>query len=82
MITITGAAGFIGSALAARLNEEGFRDLVLVDDFGNRPDKARNHEGKICADRIDRAEFPAWLRAHEEQVQFVFHLGARPMHFQ
>ena len=77
MITITGAAGFIGSALAARLNAEGFNDLVLVDDFAARPDKARNHEGRTCAERVDRADFPAWLAAHEEQVQFVFHLGAR-----
>lgn len=77
MITITGAAGFIGSALAARLNEEGFKDLVLVDDFQSRPDKARNHESRTCAERVDRADFPAWLEANANQVQFVFHLGAR-----
>ena len=77
MITITGAAGFIGSALAARLNEEGFKDLVLVDDFQSRPDKARNHETRTCVERVDRAEFPAWLEANANQVQFVFHLGAR-----
>jgi ADP-L-glycero-D-manno-heptose 6-epimerase len=33
MIIITGAAGFIGSCLAAYLNEQGYVDLVLVDDF-------------------------------------------------
>lgn len=77
MITITGAAGFIGSALAARLNAEGFNDLVLVDDFAARPDKLRNHDGRRCAARVDRSEFPTWLEANEEQVQFVFHLGAR-----
>ncbi len=77
MITITGAAGFIGSALVARLNAEGFHDLVLVDDFTVRPDKGRNHEGRTCAARIDRADFPEWLQANEAQVQFVFHLGAR-----
>ena len=77
MITITGAAGFIGSALAARLNAEGFNDIVLVDDFTSRPDKARNHEGRTCVERVERSAFSAWLEAHEEQVQFVFHLGAR-----
>lgn len=76
MIVITGAAGFIGSRLAARLNEERFFDLVLVDDFG-RADKQRNHEGLTCAARVDRAAFPDWLAANEGQVQFVFHLGAR-----
>jgi hypothetical protein len=33
MILLTGAAGFIGSAFAAYLNEQGLTDLVLVDDF-------------------------------------------------
>ena len=35
MIVITGAVGFIGSCLIAKLNEEQFYDLVLVDDFSN-----------------------------------------------
>lgn len=77
MITITGAAGFIGSALVARLHADGFNDIVLVDDFKARPDKARNHEHRPCVARIDRQDFPQWLRANEGQVQFVFHLGAR-----
>jgi ADP-L-glycero-D-manno-heptose 6-epimerase len=77
MITITGAAGFIGSALAARLNAEGFRDLVLVDDFESRPDKARNHADRTCVERVNRRDFSRWLQENEAQVQFVFHLGAR-----
>ena len=77
MITITGAAGFIGSALVARLNAEGFNDLVLVDDFSARPDKERNHVDRTCVQRVERKDFAEWLRAHENQVQFVFHLGAR-----
>lgn len=76
MIVITGSAGFIGSALATRLNEARYMDLVLVDDF-SRPDKAPNHEGIACAARVDRAEFMDWLELNEDQVQFIFHLGAR-----
>jgi ADP-L-glycero-D-manno-heptose 6-epimerase len=76
MIAITGAAGFIGSALAARLNEARFFDLVLVDDF-SRPDKIANHEGVKCAAKVDRADFIDWLAENESQVQFIFHLGAR-----
>lgn len=76
MIVITGAAGFIGSVLAARLNEEGFLDLVLVDDF-SREDKKRNYQGKRYSALIDRKEFPEWLEANQKLVQFVFHLGAR-----
>ena len=33
MIIVTGAAGFIGSCLVQKLNEEGYTDLILVDDF-------------------------------------------------
>jgi len=35
MLVVTGAAGFIGSCLAAELNRKGFDDLILVDDFSN-----------------------------------------------
>ena len=35
MIVITGAAGFIGSCLLSKLNKEGFKDIVLVDDFSD-----------------------------------------------
>ena len=31
MIVITGAAGFIGSYLAGKLNHAGYNDLILVD---------------------------------------------------
>ncbi len=76
MIVITGAAGFIGSQLAARLNEARFFDLVLVDDF-SRADKLQNHTGLQAAERVEREAFPEWLERNEGQVQFVFHLGAR-----
>ena len=38
MIVVTGAAGFIGSNLVSKLNSNGFKDIVVVDDFSN-PDK-------------------------------------------
>jgi ADP-L-glycero-D-manno-heptose 6-epimerase len=76
MIVITGAAGFIGSCLASFLNRKGYQDLVLVDDF-NRPEKLRNHQHITCTARIDRNVFHQWLNENHEQVQFVFHLGAR-----
>jgi len=76
MIVITGAAGFVASRLAARLNAERFFDLVLVDDF-SRQDKEVNHRDLRCAARVDRRAFPEWLRANQDQVQFIFHLGAR-----
>lgn len=76
MIIVTGAAGFIGSCLLAELQAQGYTDLVAVDDF-TRPDKLPNLEGKNLSGRIDRREFFSWLDANENQVQFIFHLGAR-----
>lgn len=76
MIIITGAAGFIGSCLIQKLNDEGFYDLVLVDDFSNK-EKSRNFEGKRFSEQVDRVSFPGWLIANQLLVQFVFHIGAR-----
>lgn len=76
MIVVTGAAGFISSCLVSKLNEDRFYDLVLVDDFSH-PEKNKNFEGKKFIAKVDRMEFPQWLRENESQVQFVFHLGAR-----
>lgn len=75
MIVITGAAGFIGSCLAAGLLEAGFADLVLVDDF-LRSDKLPNHAAKSAL-RVDRNDFFAWLDQEHRSVQYIFHLGAR-----
>ncbi|WP_207533533.1 ADP-glyceromanno-heptose 6-epimerase [Desertivirga arenae] len=76
MIIVTGAAGFIGSCLIQKLNEEGYYDLVLVDDFSSE-EQNKNFDGKRFAKKVDREEFPQWLRENQLHVQFVFHLGAR-----
>ncbi|MBK9175014.1 MAG: ADP-glyceromanno-heptose 6-epimerase [Flavobacteriales bacterium] len=76
MIIVTGAAGFIGSALVGELLRQGWQDIVAVDDF-SRGDKAPNLAGKKLAARIERAGFFEWLDVNEKLVQFIFHLGAR-----
>lgn len=76
MIVITGAAGFIGSALAAYLNELGETALVLVDDF-SRTDKQPNWRTKRYRFAVERTDFIDWLRAYRREVQVIFHLGAR-----
>ena len=76
MIVITRAAGFIGSVMAGRLNGEGYKDLVLVDDF-TRKDKKRNYESRLFTELVDRREFIIWLRENHRFVQIVIHLGAR-----
>lgn len=76
MIIITGAAGFIGSCLVHKLNEAGYHDLVVVDDFSN-PVKNKNLEGKTYSLQIHRDDFLDWLKVNHLRTQFVFHIGAR-----
>lgn len=76
MIIVTGAAGFIGSALIGELLRAGWQDIVAVDDF-SRPDKAPNLEGKKLTAMVERGAFFEWLDRNEKLVQFIFHLGAR-----
>lgn len=76
MIVITGAAGFIASCLISKLNQEGFQDLVLVDDF-SFPEKNKNFEGKTFSQKVHRDNFHQWLRQNQLHVQFIFHIGAR-----
>jgi ADP-L-glycero-D-manno-heptose 6-epimerase len=76
MIVLTGAAGFIGSCLLRKLNDEGLTDILLVDDF-SRPEKNRNLEGKQFRSKMERNDFLPWLQKHAGEVSFVFHLGAR-----
>ncbi len=76
MIIVTGAAGFIASNLVSKLNAEGYKDLVLVDNFSN-PEKNKNLENKIFSEKVDRENFIEWLDANHKFVQIIFHLGAR-----
>ncbi|MEP7127645.1 MAG: NAD-dependent epimerase/dehydratase family protein, partial [Chitinophagales bacterium] len=76
MIIITGAAGFIGSCLVARLNEEKIYHLGLVDDFSSEK-KKRNYEYKRFLNIIERNEFLDWFDLQHDSIEFVFHLGAR-----
>lgn len=76
MIVVTGAAGFIASALVSKLNSEGFNNIVLVDDFSFE-EKNMNLEGKNYVDRVERESFFDWLDSNGNRVEFIFHLGAR-----
>jgi ADP-L-glycero-D-manno-heptose 6-epimerase len=76
MIVITGAAGFIASVVAARLNKDNFNDLILVDDF-SREERKRNYSELRYSQLVDRDEFMQWFDSNHSQVEFVIHLGAR-----
>ena len=76
MIIVTGAAGFIGSCLVRKLNNEGFTHLVLVDDFSDEL-KNKNLEGKQFTEKVHRKELMSWTEKNHQLVDFIFHIGAR-----
>jgi ADP-L-glycero-D-manno-heptose 6-epimerase len=76
MIIVTGAAGFIGSCLVSKLNNKGFKEIILVDDFTNQ-EKINNLRNKIYSEKIDRNLFSGWLNKNHKEVGFIFHIGAR-----
>ncbi|MBL7876083.1 MAG: ADP-glyceromanno-heptose 6-epimerase [Cyclobacteriaceae bacterium] len=76
MIVVTGAAGFIGSYLIQRLNQDNFNAIIAVDKFDNA-EKNKNLEGSRIKERVDRDQFHVWLDKNYENVEFIFHIGAR-----
>ncbi|OQX73549.1 MAG: ADP-glyceromanno-heptose 6-epimerase [Bacteroidetes bacterium 4484_249] len=76
MIVITGTAGFIGSCLLNKMNNKGYKDIIIVDDFSN-PSKNKNFKHKVFREKIHRDNFIEWLENHHSDVEFIFHIGAR-----
>ncbi|RXK58746.1 ADP-glyceromanno-heptose 6-epimerase [Lacibacter luteus] len=75
-IIVTGAAGFIGSCMVSYLNQLGYVNLILVDEF-NRSDKESNLTGKQFVRKVEREELFTWLYNEKPEIDFVIHLGAR-----
>jgi len=77
MIAITGAAGFIGSNIVWHLNQNGRRDLIVVDvhdtDVGNA-----NLEPLAYEQYLTKDEFRTWLTVPENaaRLETLYHLGA------
>jgi ADP-L-glycero-D-manno-heptose 6-epimerase len=75
-IIVTGAAGFIGSCMVQYLNDNGYENLLLVDDFGFE-EKRKNWESKSYINIIERYHLFDWLATHQPAISMVIHLGAR-----
>jgi ADP-L-glycero-D-manno-heptose 6-epimerase len=76
IIVVTGAAGFIGSCMVSYLNQQGFENLILVDEFDDE-EKELNLLHKKYVVRVEREAFFDWVQREKPAVNFVFHLGAR-----
>lgn len=75
-IVVTGAAGFIGSCLLSFLNNAGYENLFLVDDFSHE-EKEQNFVAKKFIKKIEREEFFEFLKTENPKIDFIYHLGAR-----
>lgn len=77
MIIITGGAGFIGSAMVWELNQQGYREIVVVDNLGTT-NKWRNLVGLAYHRYIQKDKFLDLLntRYMEGRIEAVIHLGA------
>lgn len=79
MIVVTGAAGFIGSCLVAKLNELGRQDLIVVDHYDSDNDLSRlNLANKKYVRYFDKAEYLKLLRRDQFDfdVECILHMGA------
>ncbi len=77
MIVLTGGAGFIGSGLLRKLNNEGLKDILVVDHLGNG-EKWKNLVGKKFYSFEHKEEFRKRLneRRIKEKIELIIHFGA------
>jgi ADP-L-glycero-D-manno-heptose 6-epimerase len=76
MYIVTGAAGFIGSCVAAELGYAGWGPMILVDDFSKEA-KRPNWEGLTAVEHVDREYFWDWINGREHTIKAIVHMGAR-----
>ena len=77
MIVVTGAAGFIGSCIVAKLNERGVKNLILVDHLNNRS-KEKNLANKTFAYYYDKKDFLKQVQQNRlmKNIRCIVHMGA------
>lgn len=74
-IVVTGGAGFIGSAVIRHLNNQGIKNLIIVDDLGC-DDKWKNLVGKSFVKIVPISCVFDWLKGQEKNIAAFLHLGA------
>jgi len=77
MKIITGGAGFIGSAIAWRLNAVGTHDILIVDE-DTKSTKQNNLNGLDYVDFLDKDTFLKKIKsgAINYKVDTIYHMGA------
>jgi ADP-L-glycero-D-manno-heptose 6-epimerase len=76
MIVITGGAGFIGSAIAWRVNNQGKDDIIIVDELGHT-EKWKNLVTLNYQDFINKDEFIKQIESGVKLgIEAIIHMGA------
>ena len=76
MIILTGGAGFIGSCFLRKLNDEGIKDIIVVDHLDDS-DKWKNLFGKKFIDYVQKDDFINKIYTHKmPRPSHVIHMGA------
>lgn len=76
MIVVTGGAGFIGSNIVKGLNEQGYKNILVVDDLTDGT-KFSNLVDLDIADYMDKDEFISLVISGEDMdIDVIFHQGA------
>jgi ADP-L-glycero-D-manno-heptose 6-epimerase len=73
MIVVTGALGFIGSYMVNKLNQEGYNDIILIDDFAKNQYNIKNLKFNT---KINRDSFDSCFN-YINDIEFILHIGAR-----
>ncbi len=77
LIIVTGAAGFIGSAIVWKLNRLGFKNILVVDDIDNV--KWKNLLGLNFIDYVEKDDFLDDInkgKYDNVKIDTIFHMGA------
>lgn len=75
MIIVTGGAGFIGSNVVAELQEQGYKDIVVVDWLGNQ-EKWKNIAKRELAAIVPPEDMFPFLALHQAEIDAIIHMGA------
>lgn len=75
MIIVTGGAGFIGSNIVAELEQQGYKDIVVVDWLGS-DDKWKNIAKRELAAVIQPEQLSEFLENHKSEIEAIIHMGA------
>ena len=62
--------------MISKLNQDNFNFIIAVDDF-SQTEKKGNLAGKKIQAFVERDHFFEWLDENYQEVEFLFHIGAR-----